>query len=46
MSRRALVWTMWVLLIGLLLGGAYAIVERSNPGLRNSADAVPPGFVH
>jgi hypothetical protein len=44
--RTASAWTIWVMLIGLLLGGAYAIVERANPGLRSGGATTPATFGH
>ena len=46
MSRASRAWTMWILVTALLLGGAYAIVARANPGLRISAEQVPVGLGH
>jgi hypothetical protein len=45
-TSQARTWTIWVMLIGLLLGGAYAIVERANPGLRTGGVAAPAAFAH
>ena len=46
MSKGLRAWTIWVLLIVVVLGGAHFIIQRANPGLRSQAEGVPAGFVH
>ena len=45
-AKTARTWTIWMVLIVLLLGGAYAIVGRANPGLRSAGGGAQAGFGH
>jgi hypothetical protein len=46
MSKGVRAWTAWALLLVVVLGGAYLIIERADPGLRSQSEGGPAGFGH
>jgi hypothetical protein len=46
MTKQTRSWIGLVLMIGVLLSGAYLIVANNSPALNASAEATPTGVFH
>jgi hypothetical protein len=46
MTQQTRSWIGLVVVIGVLLSGAYLIVANNNPALNASAEATPTGVFH